>query len=83
MVLPSRGLGFHYLLCCSAPLYVDSDQLLPTEPHRVGHHDGHLQLHTLLHLHEGQVDIMYTDSRASPGQDSVTALVMYNTSPDI
>ena len=40
---------------------MDSDQLLPAEPHRVRHHDGHLQLHTLLHLHEGQVD-----SRAPP-----------------
>ena len=52
------GLGFSLSVVSSAPLHVDSDQLLPAEPHRVRHHDGHLQLHPLIHLHEGQVTVV-------------------------
>ena len=34
---------------------VEHYELLPAEPDPGGHHDGHTQLHLLLHLHEGQV----------------------------
>ena len=40
---------------CSAPADVECDQLLPAEPQRGGHHDGHPQHLRLLHLHAGQV----------------------------
>ena len=56
VTLTMRSVTDHPSSCvCSPPRHVERHQLFPRQPDRGGPHDVHLQLHPLLHLHEGQV----------------------------
>ena len=58
MVVLFKHLSLMILMFCfSPPTYVERDELLPIEPERGGHPDGHPQLLRVFHLHEGQVRI--------------------------